>query len=287
MPEHDRIPLAASDGLAGALQRSRLLRLGLAAALLVTLLGALALALRRPDVPALLPPGTDGVVVLDVSGSIGPSDYRQLTQALDEASAEDRRYGLVAFSDVAYEVFPPGTDRAQLRAMRRFFVPSKTAKRRSIGTSRVGSQVYLASPWSAAFSGGTVISKGLRLAREVIRRDGLPNPAVLLISDLDFDARDAANIDRALAQYAREKIALQIVALGDTQETDYFLAAFERAGGTETSDPVASFRGSRSEARATAREPLLLGGVCLLLLLLLGANELACGRLTWSPETSR
>ncbi len=283
---HERIPLAGTSGLRATLRRSLALRLGLAAALVAALAGTLTLALRRPELPTLLPKGSDGVIVLDVSGSIGPREYRQLGQALDEAASEDRRYGLVAFSDVAYEVFPPVTDRAQLQAIRRFFVPAKRAKRREFGTSRAGGKVYLGSPWTAAFSGGTRISFGLNTALDVIRRDELERPTVLLISDLDYDPRDGGLIEQALADYRRERITLRIVALGTARGTEEFFQSLDQAAGVRTVRPVGS-ASRRSEARVSASEPLLLGAACVLLLLLVATNELVCGRLTWSPREAR
>jgi len=284
---HERIPLAGTSGLRATLRRSLALRLGLAAALVAALAGTLTLALRRPELPTLLPKGSEGVIVLDVSGSIGPREYRQLGQALDEAASEDRRYGLVAFSDVAYEVFPPVTDRAQLQAIRRFFVPAKRAKRREFGTSRAGGKVYLGSPWTAAFSGGTRISFGLNTALDVIRRDELERPTVLLISDLDYDPRDGGLIEQALADYRRERITLRIVALGTARGTEEFFQSLDQAAGVRTVRPVGSVASKRSEARVSASEPLLLGAACVLLLLLVATNELVCGRLTWSPREAR
>ena len=101
----------------------------------------MAAARRETAEPTLLARGADGVIILDVSGSVGPREYRQVVEALDEAAASGRRYGLVAFSDVAYEVFPPGSDPAQVRALRRFFTPLPRGRRQRLGVLTSGGRV--------------------------------------------------------------------------------------------------------------------------------------------------
>jgi hypothetical protein len=277
----ERIPLAAAEAVRPALRRTRVARIALALALVGTLAAAFALALDRNAAPTLLPGGSDGVIVLDVSGSIGPREHRQLVQALDEALAEKRRYGLVVFSDDAYEVFPPGTDPEQVRFVRRFFVPAKGARRR-LGTYRVGDDLFLRNPWTGAFTGGTRISRGLELAREIVHRDRLAAPAVLLISDLDYDVRDGGAIERELAEYRRQRIQLGIVGLASPLRAEDFLENFGSVKPTQLARPVTSFVGGGTVTRV--RAPALLAAACLAVLLLLAVNELVCGRLTWARE---
>jgi len=280
-PAH-RIPLAQAGPLRNAARRSRVLRVGLAVALVGALAAAFALALDRNRPPNLLPGGSDGVIVLDVSGSIGPREHRQLVQALDEALAEGRRYGLVVFSDIAYEVFPPGTDPEQVRFVRRFFTPARGARAR-LGTYRAEGQTFLRNPWTGAFTGGTRISSGLAMAREIVGRDRLRLPAVLLVSDLDYDARDAASIERVLSDYRRDRIRLGIVGLASRLRAEEFTETFGAVGENQLTRPVTDFVGESTASRV--RAPVLLGGACLLVLLLLAANELACGRLAWARST--
>ena len=274
-----RIPLAGTSELRPAIRRARLVRLLLAAGLVGALAAALALSLDHEGAPSLLPAGSDGVIVLDVSGSIGPREHRQLVRALDEAVAGGRRYGLVVFSDVAYEVFPPGTHAAQIRAIRRFFVPARQTGRR-LGTYRVRGRNYLASPWTGSFIGGTVISSGLDLAREIVVRDRLRRPAVLLISDLDYDTGDVGAIQESLGRYQRDGIQLGIVALAPSGRMERFFDTMGAVRGTSVTRPV-EIGETRTDAAASASAPLLLGAACLAVLLLLAANELACARLTW------
>ena len=118
------IPLAEAQTYGGPLRRTRLLRLGLAAALAVAAAAALAAAWAlRPAKPALLPAGTTGVIVLDVSTSIGVRTHKQIAHTLATAAQTRDRYGLVLFSDSAYEALPPGTPSAELRRYERLFRP--------------------------------------------------------------------------------------------------------------------------------------------------------------------
>ena len=84
-----RIPLAEVDTYGTALRRTRRLRLGLAAALVAVAAAALAAAWAlRPAKPSLLPPGTSGVIVLDVSSSIGVRTHKQIAHTLASAAPD-------------------------------------------------------------------------------------------------------------------------------------------------------------------------------------------------------
>ena len=99
----------------------RILLGGAAAALLL----AAAVSARNLDTRehGLLPNGTIGIVVVDLSVSIADDDYRQVRRVLRRLIAEDARIGLVFFSDVPYELLPPGTPAAELEPMLRLLVP--------------------------------------------------------------------------------------------------------------------------------------------------------------------
>src|SRR5215207_4756893 len=59
----------------------------------------------RPD--PLLPPASMGMIVLDLSASAGlQAGFGEL---LRRVAAADEPTGMIAFSDVAYELVPPGT----------------------------------------------------------------------------------------------------------------------------------------------------------------------------------
>ena len=95
--------------------RSVVNRTGIVRAILAG--GALALVLaaaasaRDPQTTeqALIPQDTVGVVVLDLSLSITDDDYAAIRRTLRRLVAEEASIGLVVFSDVPYELLPPGT----------------------------------------------------------------------------------------------------------------------------------------------------------------------------------
>ena len=274
-----RIPLAGTAELRDDLRRSRVVRIGLAVALVATLAGAVLVARGESATPTLLARGADGVIILDVSGSVGPREYRQVVRALDEAAASGRRYGLVAFSDVAYEVFPPGSDPAQVRALRRFFTPlPKGQRRQGLGVLSTGGRSYRASVWTGALTGGTRISRGLALARTIVRRDRIEQPAVVLVSDLDYDQQDFSPLEQTIALYARERIPMRVIALSPERRAGLLLDRFRELPSVAAAD-VSFVR--PAEARAESDRPLLLAALAGVLLVLLAANELACGRLSW------
>ena len=280
-----RVPLAGTDELRADLRRSRLVRLGLAVALVAALAAAIFAARGESATPILVATGSDGVIVLDVSGSVGPREYRQLVRALDEASESGRRYGLVVFSDVAYEVFPPGTDPAQVKALRRFFVPLKgRLPRGGLGVLRTGGQTYRASVWTGALTGGTRISLGLALARTIVQRDVIAKPSVVLISDLDYDQQDFTPLELIIGTYAREQLPIRVVALSPERRAGLLLDRFREV--PSVADAKVSYV-RPAEASAESRAPYLLAGLAALVLLLLAGNELACGRLTWFAPSPR
>ena len=281
-----RIPLATTTELRRPLLVTRTARIGLALAAFAVLAAALAVALKgggRP--PALVSRGSDGVIVLDVSGSIGPREYRRLAGALSDAVSSGRRYGLVVFSDVAYEVFPPGTDPAQVIAVRRFFVARKKGESR-LGTMRVLDSFYLGSPWTGAFTGGTRISEGLKVARQVIERDRIPNGAVVLMSDLNYDSFDVGAIEREMFAYSRKHLSLRIIGLSPARSRQVFFDRLRELPGIQAVNTTATL-GSGSLAAERQPPPFALVGLGLALLGLLAVNELALARLMWAPTQAR
>jgi hypothetical protein len=274
------LPTSATRELGGAARRTRVVRIGLAvcaSALLVTAFLASDRVEARPT--SYFATGGGGVVVLDLSTSVDPRKGQRVFRVLRSLSETSTRLGLVVFSDVAYEMFPPGTRGDQLRPLLPFFEPPRQ--------SFVGRQDGLprsfgpASPWTATFRGGTRISTGLREARRVIDRDGV-RPEVMLISDLDDSTLDTEQMIRELLRYEADGIDLRVVPLFPPPE-DRDL--FERLVGEE------AFVQNEELLRNTAieeRQSLVgsfpvavsLSAACLLGLLAL--NERLCGRLAWS-----
>ena len=154
------IPTSEPAPLRHAVRRKTIVRIVLALALV----GALAIAFllaRRADVrhAPLVPSGTTGMVVLDLSASVYESAFGP---TLEKMATSGERAGLVVFSDAAYEVLPPGSPGRELLPYLRFFRPAPN--------STTGS--FPPNPWQD-FRAGTRISQGLAVAREaLVRRPG-------------------------------------------------------------------------------------------------------------------
>ncbi|HEX2292829.1 MAG TPA: hypothetical protein VHH55_05905, partial [Gaiellaceae bacterium] len=141
-----------------------------------------------------------------------------------------------------------------------------------------------ATPWAENFRGGTKISTGLVLARQLLERHDMKERGTLLISDLDDSLLDVPALTRELITYKRQGIPLSIVALAPFDEDRFF---FERMVGRDAFVDRANLAPPRlAEERRRAERagvPAGLAGLALLLLMLLAANEHFCGRLAWRP----
>ena len=159
------IPLADTGPLAAAARRTARIRV-VAGIALVGLATAAILLGRNPQTHDVrfLPERSNGIVVLDLSASISSDTYSRIGQTLGELAASRGRYGLVVFSDTAYEALPPGSPASALRPMLRFFrLPSQP--RPGVAPS------FPVNPWTKSFSAGTRISSGLELARSILTAD--------------------------------------------------------------------------------------------------------------------
>jgi hypothetical protein len=273
----DAIPVAGASGLAAFARRTRALRIGAALALLVLAAAAILLG-RHPRVHEVnfLPAGSNGVVVLDVSASISSDTYSQIGTTLRDLVATRGRYGLVVFSDTAYEALPPGSPSESLRPLVRFFT---LPPQRTPGVA----PTFPDNPWTRSFSAGTRISAGLDLARSVLIDSQLSHPSVLLVSDLDDDAGDLPALASVAEAYKQEKIRLNVVALNAAADDQERFRQFIRGTGMLTQGRLPNE--PTSEAGG-ARFPTWLAAVAVALALLLAANELAFARLNWEPETA-
>jgi hypothetical protein len=270
------IPLAQAAALARAATRTRLLRAALGVAL-VALVLACAVVARRPQLhqraQAYLPPGAAGIVVLDLSASISSDTYSRIGETLRQLVARGGRYGLVVYSDLAYEALPPGTPAEALQPLVRYFtLPAQTAP----GVA----PTYPANPWSRHFTAGTRISRGLELAQQIVVEDRIRRPAVVLVSDLADDPQDVQRLTSILLAYRRDRLPLRVVALNPSPDD---ATLFQRLLGTGTAILHARLRG---EAGYTAAAPgagfpgwllVCAAGVAALLVL----HVLWSTRLTW------
>src|SRR6266516_6216009 len=110
LPRRRALPLSDAGALRVAIRRTTVVRLSLAGVLLVLVGLAVwrATALAARPLP-FLPAGTTTEVVLDQSKSIDASAYRRVGRLLRALVATDSSVGLVAFSDIGYELMPPGS----------------------------------------------------------------------------------------------------------------------------------------------------------------------------------
>lgn len=264
-----RIPLADARDLLGAWRRTRIVRLVLAL-LLVSLVLLTALLATRPAGHPMrfLPRASNGIIVLDLSASISSDTFNRIGETLDELAATNGRYGLVVFSDVAYEALPPGTPSASLLPYARYFkVPDQTTP----GLA----PAFPVNPWTSSFSAGTRISAGLGLAFQLIRRERLSRPGVILISDLDDDPGDLENVASSILAFRHVGYDLRIVALNPSPNDR---ARYRTLLDNATKITDAHLPGDRTAA-SSAPFPDALAVLAAAIALLLGANELYSARL--------
>jgi hypothetical protein len=202
----EAIPLGDIAPLVAAGRRTRVLRLALAAALVGLIIAAFS-AGTSAQARRFFPSSTVGIVVLDISSSIQPTTYDLIRQELTSLSETNQRFGVVLFSDDAYEALPPGTPAAELRPFIRFFNPKRPIAYDHSGVPRPRS------PWDESFSGGTSISSGLLLAAQLLQQQHVVHGDVVLISDLVDDPSDYNSVSDALALYSERSIPLTVVAL--------------------------------------------------------------------------
>jgi hypothetical protein len=269
------IPLAETASFRAVARRTVLVRWALGLALLGLLAAAVLAPRGGSQTERFLPPDTSGIVVLDLSASISTDTYARIGASLRELTASGGRYGLVVFSDTAYEAIPPGTPSEALRPLVRYFTLQPARTEGFLPT-------FPANPWANSFSAGTKISAGLELARGVIIDEApAEKPAVLLISDLEDDPSDVPKVTSIALAYRREGIPLDIVALNPSPGDEQLYRRLVRGWGSYT---PAKLRGERTESASRGSFPFGLAAIALAVALLLAAYELWSARLTWASR---
>jgi hypothetical protein len=283
-PRRRAIPTADAGSLGASASRTRLVRLVLGLAL-VGALAAAWLVSRNLEVRqgGFLPVGSTGVMVLDLSTSVSEESNRRIARVIQNIVKTDQPTGLVVFSDSAYELMPPGTRGIEFRPLLRFFTaqrlsPEERARQQARG--RIGAAAnFIDNPWMSDFRGGTRISAGLALARSILRRDGIADGSVLLVSDLDYSPFDFGDLTETLIHYRTDEIPLRIVPLFPSpQDRELFkrlLGEDAVAGWQELQGRI----GPKSRNAFSGVLPWTLIGLAVLATLLLAANEWRCGRL--------
>ena len=200
------IPLADAPALRAPARRTRLVRGVLGVACIGAAL-AILLVSRHPHTHTIvpLPRGGQTVLVLDLSASISADTFSRIGGTLAALSRSGTHFGLVLFSDQAYEAMPPGTPAADLAPFVRYFTlpPQQTP---GFAPS------FPPNPWESTFTGGTKISAGLDLAHSIATVGKHP-ATVVLVSDLDDDPSDLPRLASVLLAYRRDHVPVRIVGL--------------------------------------------------------------------------
>jgi len=268
------IPLGDAKRFGRRAATVRVVRLAVAAAAVLVAVTLLLVSFRDGATPpSLLPGSSSGIVVLDLSASISSDTYARIDATLERLVRSNGAYGLILFSDVAYQALPPQTPAAELRPLQRFFeLPDQNGPGALPEVPR--------SPWTEAFSAGTRISAGLALALDVIRANRLVRPAVLLVSDLDDDDGDIERVSQVAIAYRRAGIPLHVVGLNASPEDAAFIRRFVAGNGSFTDAALPS----RRRSLASPGVDLLLAGLAAVLAVTLAAYLLVSEPLRWRPS---
>jgi von Willebrand factor type A domain len=254
-----------------AVWRTRILRLVLASAAVALIVAAVASA-RGLDTrsPGLIARGTTGVVVVDLSLSIANEDYHSVRRAFRRLVRENSSIGLVVFSDVPYELLPPGTPAAELEQMLRLLVPP-----------RLGPPV---NPWTGGFRAGTRVSSALELARDMLERDRVRAGSILLVSDLETAPEDVPPLTRTVDSLRRGDIDLRVVGLAPSSDARRIFGGLLQAGAFQATPGGVEEVGEGSAQEAGLPTMLLILGA--LFFLVLAVHELFAARvaITRGPE---
>jgi hypothetical protein len=268
------IPLADAGLLGGAIRRTTIVRLGLLGLLL--LLAGLAVwraAGLDTRTVSFLPESATTIVVLDQSRSVYLADYKAIASILTRVVQGDPSVGLVAFSDTAYEMLPPGSHGSDLKALLRFYRPT------GVGANIDPASSFPASPWDNVFSGGTKISSGLDLAHAMVDRDHVKRATILLVSDLETAGEDRPAFAQALIRIRNDpRLTLRIAPLYAIPEERAFVARFVPRDAFVRPSQITGHGPAEPRSRLIARTPWVLIVAGALVLLALAANELLCSR---------
>jgi hypothetical protein len=215
------IPLADAQALRPAARRTFAVRVALAAALGGLVIAA-ALVSRHPHTETIvtLPPHSSAIVVLDLSASISSDTFSRIGATLSSLARSGGRYGLIVFSDQAYEALPPGTGARDLAPLVRYFTPPPT--------NGGFVQIFPTNPWERSFSAGTKISAGLELAHQIAYADKLSKPIAILVSDLDDNPQDLPRLVTIMLAMKRDQVPVRIVGLNPSSQD---VALFKRLTG--------------------------------------------------------
>ena len=197
------LPMSEPGRVARSARRTLVLRGLLAGALLAALVLAVVVA-RGESVrhAPLVPSDKTGILVLDLSASTSEAAFAQTIEKLANA---DERVGLIAFSDAAYELVPPGSPGRELLPLLRFFSVVD------------GKQPPAQTPWDD-FRAGTRISEGLRVAGQVLEEEGISDGSLLLVSDFEILPDEILRVAEQVGFLRNQGVEVRLVPLDPTPE---------------------------------------------------------------------
>jgi hypothetical protein len=225
------------------------------------------------------PPALPGetVLIIDLSGSITARGNQTIAHTLNGFAdyPPNRRAAVVYFSSSAVLGSPPSSPASDLAPLARLFTPLTSRTR---------------GPWASQFDGGTIISRALGVARQVLESVHAKHGRAVLISDLQDNPKDLPELHRQLVLLAQDHVQFELDPLPPTRKIPISLAQLSAPFRAVFGDNiirlkpflVASMDGKPVAHTATLRARYSLLG--LLLALLLGASALAVSffpRLAW------
>jgi hypothetical protein len=261
--------------LSGQAERTTLVRVGLALALVATLAGAILLARSAGSGrAAVLPVGAKtGVIVADMSASVAGPPFERVGAVVRGLVQANQAMGLVMFSDVGYELLPPNSPPSALEEFLRFFAPKSVSQ---------GTPVFGQSPWSQ-FSGGTRISTGLVAGWDALRRAHVTHGSLVLMSDLNDSQNDRDPLISVANALRQAHVPVRIVPINAAPSD---VRVFTELFGQNAFVGVSAFKkaSKRRVEPIVAASPWGLLAVGLVLVGLLAANERLNTRLV--PESA-
>lgn len=246
----------------------------------------------------LLPPGSTGIIVLDLSISVENSTLDRMYTGLTQLAATHDRFGLVLFSSRAYEALPPDTPASELSPFARFFRKASPTPGGQLPNGAQGQfngggggqfnggggqnqpEGYPRNPWACCFSFGTEVSDGLGLAQTIILAKHISRPTVWLMSDLADDPADRAAVARIAKSYIHLGIALRVIGLNPKRADEAFFEGLLGPRGTL----IVAKPSTQVRLSTRHRFPVGLGIAAVVLALLLAANELLSTPFRWGAE---
>jgi len=260
------VPISDLATLQTAARRTRLVRIAVAVGLVALLAAAVVTAGdARGTRSEIVPAETTSVLVVDLSKSIIDTEFRRIGATLHRLIETDTPTGLVVFSDIPYELLPPGSPSSALVPVLRYFTPVRGS--------------FPVNPWQTTFRAGTQISPALDLAHEMLLRRTVANGSIVLISDLETAPSDFVMLTRTLTRLRAQGVKVRVVPLQTTERGRNLFRSLLGPSYLLREPDVAPATPDRVRRSVTEHLPLGLLGVAALMLLGLAANERWCARL--------